>query len=254
MDSTLQPGHHRILPKPKYLTAVALTLLLCMATAAPVAMGNGPVKLDFPSQSPGIPAYARLELLIPDFDVPNDDEWAAIVFYRNPDCVPPDFDLGQFFHFPDLDSPGAFGCELLIEGAELWANGPEEDLAPVYSRSRSAVPDLPIWFVAWRELSELFDAGTVFIDEIEALPSLVRGQAWWFEESLYPNGSAPDPAISLTARGRLESGGHFLLDWHYHANANEDEVLIKLGMPGHPSNNRPRSLICLMHPYLPGCS
>ncbi|MDZ7789254.1 MAG: hypothetical protein U5L08_01925 [Xanthomonadales bacterium] len=225
-----------------------------MATAAPVAMGNGPVKLDFPSQSPGIPAYARLELLIPDFDVPHDDDWAAIVFYRNPDCVPLDFDLGQFFHFPGPDSPGAFGCELLIEGSELWTNGPEEDLAPVYARSRSAVPGLPIWFVTWTELSELFDAGTVFIDEIEALPSLVRGHAWWFEESLHPNGSAPDPAISLNARGRLESGGRFVLDWHYHANVDEDEVLIELELLDEPPNTGPPSLICLMHPYLPGCS
>ncbi|WP_376697141.1 hypothetical protein [Wenzhouxiangella sp. EGI_FJ10305] len=254
MTSTLQPGNHRILPKPHYFTAVALTLLLFMATAAPLAMGNGPVKLDFPSQSPGIPAYARLELLIPDFDVPHDDDWAAIVFYRNPECVPLDFDLGQFFHFPGPDGPGAFGCQLLIEGSELWTNGPEEDLAPVYARSRSAVPGLPIWFVAWPELSELFDAGTVYIDEIEALPSLIRGQAWWFEESLHPNGSAPDPAISLNARGRLESGGRFLLDWHYHANADEDEVLIELGRPDHPSNTRPPSVICVIHPYLPACS
>lgn len=255
MNSTRQPAHHRILPKPKYFTAVALTLLLFMATATPVALGNGPVKLDFPTQSPGIPAYARLELLIPDFDVPNDDDWAAIVFYRNPDCIPSDFDLGQFFHFPGPDGPGAFGCELLIEGSELWANGPEEDPAPVYARSRSAGPDLPVWFVAWPELSALLDNGMVFLDEIEALPSLVRGQAWWFEESLHPNGSAPDPAISLTARGRLETGGRFLLEWHYHASAGEDEVIIELESPGDDtSNGRPPSLICQIHPDLPACS
>jgi hypothetical protein len=207
-----------------------------------------------PTESPGVPAYARLELLIPDFDVPKNNDWAAIVFYRHPDCIPLDFDLGQFFHIPGPEAPGAFGCRLLIEGFELWANGPEEDMAPFYARTRSAAPDLPIWFVAWPELEALFANGMVFIDEIEALPSLIRGNARWFEESLHPNGSAPDPAISLTARGRLESGGRFFLDWHFHASAGEDEVIIELELPQTDRENGPPSPICLVHPYLLPCS
>lgn len=233
--------------------------LLVIAVAGPLAAqpgdDTGPVRLDFPTQSPGIPAYARLELLIPDFDVPNDEEWAAIVFYRDPDCIPLDFDLGQFFHTPGPDGPGAFGCQLLVEGFELWASGPPEDVAPVYARTRSAVPALPVWFVSWPELASLLDNGMVFIDEIEALPSLIRGSAWWFEESLHPNGSAPDPAISLNARGRLESGGRFFLEWHYHASAGEDHVDIELELDddsGGQSN--PPHMFCLIHPYLPGCS
>lgn len=254
MNFTLPPDRHRIVPKSVFLPFLALVVLLVLPTAAPVALGNGPVKLEFPTESPGIPAYARLELLIPDFDVPNNDDWAAIVFYRNPDCIPLDFDLGQFFHFPGPEGPGAFGCELLIEGTEFWATGPEEESAPVYVRSRSAVPDLPVWFVAWSELNELFDAGMVYIDEVEALPSLIRGRAFWFEESLHPNGTAPDPAISLAARGQLETGGRFSLEWHYHASADEDIALIELDLSGaENSGDRLPGLICLLHPELPAC-
>jgi len=242
-------------------SAILLTALLVLVVAmAPVRAETDlpSLKLEFPLESPGIPAYARLELLIPGFDVPSNEDWAAIVFYRDPDCVPTDFDLGQFFHFPGPGGPGAFGCRLLIEGFEHWLNGPGEDPAPIYARSRNAVPELPIWFVSWPELDALFESGMVFIDEIEALPSLIRGSAWWFEEALYPNGAAPDPALTLKAHGRLESGGQFVLEWHFHANAGEDEVLIQLEMDpsangGQGPGKRP-PVMCIIHPYLPPCN
>lgn len=200
---------------------------LAVATLSMSALAQAPLKLDFPSVSPGIPAYARLELLIPDFDVPKNKEWAAIVFYRNPDCIPEDFNLGTFFDLP-INGPGAFGCELLIEGHELWANGPGVDPGPLYVLSRNMTPNLPVWFVSWRELQTLFDTGTVTMGALEALPSLLRGWAWSFEEQLHPNGIAPDPAITINAHGRLEGGGRFELGWHFQASAGLDIVEIKL--------------------------
>lgn len=201
---------------------------LAWATLSVSALAQSPLKLDFPSVSPGIPAYARLELLIPDFDVPKNKHWAAIVFYRDPDCIPGNFDLGMFFDLPSASGPGAFGCELLIEGHELWANGPGADFGPLYVLSRNSTPNLPVWFVSWRELRALFDTGTVTMAALEALPSLVRGWAWSFEEQLHPNGIAPDPAITMNARGRLEDGGRFELGWHFQASAGLDIVEIKL--------------------------
>jgi hypothetical protein len=201
--------------------------VLGVATLSVSALAQAPLKLDFPSASPGIPAYARLELLIPDFDVPKNKHWAAIVFYRSPDCIPGDFNLGLFFD-PPISGPGAFGCELLIEGHELWANGPGTDPGPLYVLSRNLTPNLPVWFVSWRELRALFDTGTVTISALESLPSLVRGWAWSFEEQLHPNGIAADPAITLNAHGRLEGGGSFELGWHFQASAGLDIVDIKL--------------------------
>lgn len=258
MYTTRLPSQARILSKRLIYVLFGAALLGTAALTTPVLaqqnIGDPPVRLDFPSESPGVPAYARLELLIPDFDVPGNDDWAAIVFYRDPDCIPLNFDLGLFFHPPRPDGPGAFGCRLLVEGHEHWVNGPGEDMAPVYVHSRNAVPDLPVWFVDREELDELLAEGMVFIDQIEALPSLIRGHAWWFEESLQPNGSAPDPAISLSARGRLETGGRFILDWHYHASASENEVVIDLEVGQAPSPpGPPISLHCLMFPHLPNC-
>ena len=186
------------------------------------------VQLNFPVESPGLPAYARLELLVPNFDVPNTNRWAAIVFYRDPACVPPYFNLGQFFHFPSDSSPGAYACPLLVEGHELWATPPRPGLSPIYVRTRNAVPDLPIWFVAWDELQPILESGQVFIGDIAGLPSLVRGSAQWYEEALYPNGAAETPGITLRSRGTLEGGGRFRLKWHFTDQGAEDEVTIRL--------------------------
>jgi hypothetical protein len=216
------------------LPIFGMAVATLMATAVTAAE---PVRLEFPSQSPGVPAYARLELLIPGFDVPMTPRWSAIVFYRDPACVPPDFDLGRFFHLPGPGGPGAFGCELLVEGHELWANGPGQDAAPMYAFSRNASPNMPVWFVSTAELLPLLDSGAVTIKQLQALPSLRKGVAWHYSESLYPNGSAPSPGITLRADGRLEAinrgtpGQQFKLRWHYHAARGEDEVVIKFHGP-----------------------
>lgn len=222
---------------------------LAVATLSASALAQPPLKLDFPSVSPGIPAYARLELLIPDFDVPRNEHWAAIVFYRDPACVPANFNLGMFFDFP-INGPGAFGCELLIEGHELWANGPGSDPAPLYVLSRNSTPNLPVWFVSWPELQTLFDTGTVTITALETLPSLVRGWAWSFEEQLHPNGTAPDPAITMNARGRLEGGGQFELGWHYQASASLN--LVKIEFAADPKGADP--MACNARPGKPYCA
>lgn len=182
----------------------------------------------FPLQSPGVPAYARLELLVPNFDVPNNNRWAAIVFYRDPACVPPDFDLGQFFHPPGPNGPGAYACPLLVEGHEIWDTQPRPGLSPIYVRTRNAVPNLPVWFVAWKELRPILESGQVFIGDITALPSLIRGSAYWYEEALYPNGAAEIPGITLRSEGNLEDGRKFLLKWHFTNRGEEDQVTIHL--------------------------
>jgi hypothetical protein len=226
-----------------------LSLGILFLLAAPLLSAQ-PVQLDFPSDSPGIPAYARMNTFYENSNLPRTADWAAVVFYRNTDCVPLDFDLGQLFHLPGPAGPGAFGCDLLVEGTELWANGPDQgDLAPIYARTRNAVAALPIWFVAWDEISVLLDTGSIFIDEIESLPSLIRGRAWWFEEYLKPDESAADPAISMRAEGRLENGGRFFLSWHEHPGEGEDVVVINLELEGGPKPTKPPS--CFKHPNLP---
>ncbi|MDJ0938305.1 MAG: hypothetical protein QNJ00_00945 [Woeseiaceae bacterium] len=208
--------------------ALIFGMLPWTASQAQQLPGQPGLQLDFPAQSPGVPAYARLELLVPNFDVPNNKRWAAIVFYRDPACVPDDFNLGRFFDVPGPQGLGAFACPLLVEGHEIWRNGPEADLAPIYVRTRNAVPNLPIWFVSWNELKPILESGQVFIGDIAGLPSLVRGSAYWYEEALYPNGTADIPGITLRSEGTLEGGGKFWLKWQFTDQGAEDEVTIRL--------------------------
>lgn len=225
---------------PARCRAALLALLLAgLAAAMPASAQSFPwqpaERLDFPVNSPGVPAYARFEMLLPNFDLPNTRQWAAVVFYRDPACVPADFNLGDFFDLPGPGGPGAFGCPLLIEGHELWRNGQRAgDAAPVFVLSRNAVPDLPVWFVRWSELSDAMGDGELTITELEGLPSLLLGQASWFEERLYPNpvpgapGGADAPGISIRAEGVLETGGRFELSWDYAGFGAVDRVRIRL--------------------------
>lgn len=68
----------------------------------------------------GVPAYARIERA-PDGKplVHHDKDWAAIIFYRDPACVPAGFNLLDF-----LDTPGVFNCPMTVVGSSLWKNGP----------------------------------------------------------------------------------------------------------------------------------
>ncbi len=92
-----------------------------VAAAAALAVGlsaqsaYADVNLTVPGESPGVPAYARVE----PGGAFHADEWAVMPFYRLPTCVPEDFNLMAFF-----DVPTAFGCPLTVSGHEVWDNGP----------------------------------------------------------------------------------------------------------------------------------
>lgn len=238
-------SHHpdQLLRRALFATCLAsLFAFACLpvVASAQALPGQPAARLDFPSTSPGVPAYARLELLIPNFDVPNNNRWAAIVFYRSPDCIPAEFNLGDFFDLPGPGGIGAFACPLLVEGHELWTNGPEADVAPRYVVSRNAVPKLPVWFVAWPELEPYLSSGFIGIDDLRGMHSLRRGFARWFEERLYPNpvpgltGGADAPGISLRASGELEDGGSFSLSWDYADFGAVDDVVIRFWQPTLP--------------------
>lgn len=67
---------------------VVAALGLGPVTAA--AGDGGLVRTTWPSPDDlGMPFYARVELF-PPF-IFNDGEWAAIIFYRQPECVPAEF-------------------------------------------------------------------------------------------------------------------------------------------------------------------
>ncbi len=158
-----------------------------------------------PDSGGGIPAYAPLiqRLANGDVVVPNDGEWAAITFYRDPACVPPDFDLLNLF------DPRALGCTLTVEGFEIWRNGPGTgDLGPIQSISHG-LGAVPIWFVKLSDLEAAISDGSLTVGELEGLSTLRKGSAIFFKATQHPLDVANVTHIEISARGVLRDGGQF---------------------------------------------
>lgn len=168
------------------------------------------VRTVFPSaEDPGPPLYARVgDPAGPQ--VYHDGEWAAIVFYRDLDCVPDDFDLLQFFAFQSL------GCQLTVSGFSIWEVEIFSAPPKVVEASGSAVP---IWFVPVDVIEGAVADGVLTLGELRGLEGAVLGHADRFQEVLHPiplppelgGGGHPDPKLVQRARGSLEDGRRFLL-------------------------------------------
>jgi hypothetical protein len=86
---------------------------------------------------PGPPEYTFVQRMLDGSPyVIHDDEWAAIAFERDANCVPADFNLLDTVDFA-LAFPGgpprAFLCPLTVSGFANWKNGP---LPSILYRSR----------------------------------------------------------------------------------------------------------------------
>jgi hypothetical protein len=187
---------------------VLLALLLTTGTAIAV---DAQVRIDDPQP----PFYARIEAN-PSAGLAqgiiHDDRWAAVPFYRDPACVPADFNLLQLVDLtPDpVYGLRPFGCALAVHGFELWQNGPGIDAAPIHSRLR-AIDAVEVWFVSWPALSSEVQDGQLTIGELGSMPSLRRGTAALFSETLHPIGPAKAHNIALEALGYTDDGARFLL-------------------------------------------
>lgn len=172
----------------------AVAVVAVLGSVAPASNAYADVRLEFPTQEPGIPAYARIQ---PQWAI-EDGEWAAIPFYRDPSCVPPDFNLLAFF-----DVPGAFSCPLTVEGFDIWEHGPGADPAPIMSSTNGATT-VPVWFFSWPQLQAAMGDGVLTRTELEGLSSRVVGYADRYHETLRPG-----RMIALTASGTLSDGTPF---------------------------------------------
>jgi hypothetical protein len=187
-----------------------ILLALLLTTGAAIA-AEAQVRIDDPQP----PFYARLHTnpsLAPGLvqEIFHDDQWVAIPFYRDPACIPADFNLLEFVDLtPDpVYVLRPFGCALAVEGFELWKNGPGIDPAPIHSRLR-AIDAVEIWFVSWPALSLEVQDGQLTIGELGSMPSLRRGTATLFSERAHPY-PAKAPGIALEALGYTDDGARFL--------------------------------------------
>lgn len=186
----------------------------------PLAKPSGLVRTVWPSAAdPGPPFYARIQLAPPQILFV--DGWAVIPFYRDPDCIPEDFNLLEFF-----DPPAAFGCTLLVEGFSLWQGEPFMG-APkiVHSRGKGSVV---FWFIPEDVVMEAVDDGMLTIGELSALEGRISGEATQFTEVLQPHplpaemggGGHPNPKIVQNAVGILDDGRSF----NFHVTGVKDEI------------------------------
>jgi hypothetical protein len=189
--------------------------------AAPTSGSKEPVRMEGNGE---VPFYARFG----ENETFSDGEWTVIVFYRPPECIPADFNLNQFFHFPGQDSPGAFACAPpTTTSIETWANGRETDPAPLVSEmtGRGAVP---VWLIAQEEVEQAMEDGTVTIGELAGLPSWLAGEAGTYTELLHPSQTNVQSLIQINAEGALEDGRSFRVDVSYGAPDVEDHTTIEI--------------------------
>lgn len=191
-------------------SARAITLLLVLLLEAcskgtSVQPSQVPVETGAALDSSGgheparLPYYARLER---DFEPVHSDEWAAIVFYRQPGCVRPGFNLLDF-----IDIPAAFGCTVTVEGFAIFKDPFPARPIQVNLQGLGAVP---IWFVSWPELQAAMADGVVRIGDLQGTRSLVIGSASIFHETLHPG-----EKLVMTAQGMLADRRAFGLEVSY---------------------------------------
>ena len=149
--------------------------------------------------SADLPFYAR----IGRGEIYHDGEWAAIAFYRPPECIRADFNLLEFF-----DIPAAFACN--APKPYLIGFGIFKGEVPFQLKLQLAPHQtMPVWFVRWSELQAAIADGTLTIGDLEALPSLLRGEATFYTETLHPYEMAQQTMISIVTSGFLADGRKF---------------------------------------------
>ncbi len=188
-----------------------LTLLLgAAAVSTPIVKAE--VRVEVPPAT-GIPAYARTDI------IPHNEEWAAIVFYRDPGCVPDSFNLLDL-----MDIPAALECPLTVAGFEIWKHGPAVDAGPVLA-AWHGLGAVPVWFVSWPDLQEEIKDGFLTIEDLRGMNSLQKGEATFFEERLFPveisNGN-----YNVVAHGLLGDGRSF----NYEATLKSDNRLTSVNI------------------------
>ena len=151
-----------------------------------------------------LPYYARIER----GEILHTDEWAAIIFYRPPECVPEDFNLLDFYNFD------AFSCAPpTTDGFIIWSGEPWlSDPIQINLKGLGAVP---VWLVKWSELETAIGDDELTMTELVEMPSLLKGSAIIYAETLHPLTGKPDvkkpPMIEYVARGALIDGGSFYI-------------------------------------------
>jgi len=189
----------------RWIHPTGLSLIVALATLASVDMAQAAVRME----SDGGPFYARIQANF----VATDGETAAIVFYRDPACVPGDFNLLAFFDPTPAPPPyflRPFQCHSYVAAFGIIGNGP----SPIFTQLRGIEP-VPIWFVSWAELEAAMADGVLTVGDLASLPSLLVGHATFYNDTQHPG--VTQCHSSVEALGYLEDGRPFqyqMVEWN----------------------------------------
>ena len=146
----------------------------------PVLLLQANVRTEVPPD-PGPPIYSFVQRLLdgsPYFI--HDNQWAAVLFLRDPNCVPPTFNLLDLVDstpaFPG-GPPQPFLCALTASGFAIWNNGPPPiDFVPIQDHMQG-LGQVPAWFVSRADMEAAVADDNLTVPELLAIPSLVKGYA-----------------------------------------------------------------------------
>ena len=179
----------------------------------------GMVAIPFPEADPGAPLYTRITPLSNQVFI--DGDLVAVPVYREPACIPPDFDLFVHMDPPGSNGPGAFACPLLITGTVVI----EKDAPPgTFPLRAIATGAAQVWFVDRTAYDAATADGTLLMSELLALAPL-RGTATEFTEMLAPR--PEQHQVIITSRGRLQDGRAFQFNVN-HAGTTTRSIRIRI--------------------------
>ncbi|HEX6104873.1 MAG TPA: hypothetical protein VFZ26_04775, partial [Gemmatimonadales bacterium] len=189
------------------------------------ARARAPTIKDVPADDPGPPWYTPVfggGPVLPGAYIPSDGTWAAVVFWREPACIPATFDLLRL-----MDIPAAFACPLTVAGRAWFSPG-----SPIPTQERyDGLGAVPVAFVLLSELQAAMgdsptDLGAepdLYLAELTALPSFNLGAADVFRTVIHNSTQAANPGHEVVdARGSIQSGPFAGRRFRYHHNERFD--------------------------------
>lgn len=180
-------------------------------TAGDPASAELNIRLETGEDSPGPPYYS----LIQAGWFPMTDDWAAVFWLRDPNCVPDAFNLLDLADlvpaFPN-GPPRPFLCALTIDGHEIWNTNPPNPAVGPLNITANGLGAVPIYFVSASDAQSGLSDGVLTIAELEAMGSLVVGSADRFslaQQTGTARGRPGEGKIVISARGTLTDGRTF---------------------------------------------
>lgn len=150
---------------------------------------------------------------------PMTESWAAVPWVREPECVPPGFNILDLLDltilFPPVvpfPGPRPFFCPLTVEGHEIWNTDPPDPAVGPLNVVWNGLGAVPIYFVSTADLLPAIADGQLTIADLEAMGSLRVGHAGTFTMTNQLGAARGAPGtgkITITANGVLEGGGTF---------------------------------------------